>query len=362
MRVAASHVGLLVLLLASTAAHAQRLTYRGFERLPERQAQGLSGITHVGDGAYWGVLEREAKLVQIQIATRDDATIASVKLGEAVRLAKGSDIEGVAWTPSRPDMAMISTESPDVAEVSLQTGRRIAALRLPPPMEKIVQNQGLESLTYAADGKTLWTANERALVIDGNPQVPATPFLSATRVRLARFDLIGQSFEPAGQFEYQTGGVHGAGGQIGLCDLAVLPDGRLLSLERSAAKGLSGNKSIRTRIYLVDVTGATDVSQPPYDAGLVNQTPVKVSKTPLYDGFVCDADGENLEGLCLGPPLGRERWAVIGVVDNTDGGLGVSKPALVSFELDLKAPPTTLPASQPVTAPVSNVSGAKHSG
>ena len=92
----------------------------------------------------------------------------------------------------------------------------------------------------------------------------------------------------------------------------------------------------------------------------VNQTRIAVD--PATTTGIGHADGENLEGLCLGPPLGRERWAVIGVVDNTDGGLGVSKPALVSFELDLKAPPTTLPASQPVTAPVSNVSGAKHSG
>ena len=83
----------------------------------------------------------------------------------------------------------------------------------------------------------------------------------------------------------------------------------------------------------------------------------------MFDGCVCDADGENLEGLCVGPSLGPDRWMVIGVVDNTDGGVGVSKPAVVSFELDLKAPPATQPASpQPATQPTSNVSGAKQAG
>jgi hypothetical protein len=72
---------------------------------------------------------------------------------------------------------------------------------------------------------------------------------------------------------------------------------------------------------------------------------VKVKKTPLYDGFVCDADGENLEGLCLGPELSPGRWVVMGVVDNTDGGVGVSSPAVVAFRLDLTAPPR--PTTQP---------------
>jgi hypothetical protein len=217
---------------------------------------------------------------------------------------------------------------------------------------QIVKNQGLESLSVSPDGTTLWTANERALKIDGNPQTPADPFLSSTRVRLLRLVLRDGNFKAAEQFQYHTGGVHGAVGQIGLCDLAALPDGQLLSLERSAAQGLSGKKSIRSRIYLVDTTGATDISKPPFAAGLLKQTPTTVRKTLLFDDFVCDGDGENLEGLCLGPSSGPDRWVVLGVVDNTDGGVGVSKPAVVSFEFDLKAPPTSQPATtRPTTRP-----------
>jgi hypothetical protein len=337
---------LLLITLFPAAAPAQRLTYRGFERLPERQAPGLSGITYAGDGAYWGVLEWEAKLVRLRIATRaDDASIESVKIDRAIPMRKGADFEGVAFTPGRPDTVMVSTEAPEIVEVSLTDGRGQRALVLPRIFEQIVRNQGLESLTFGADGNTLWTANERALKIDGNPQQPVTPFLSATRVRLLRYERKGDTFEPAAQFGYQTGGVHGAAGQIGLCDLAALPDGRLLALERSAAQGLSGKKSIRTRIYLCDATGATDISRPPFDKGLVDQSPVKVAKTLLFDGFVCDADGENLEGLCVGPELSPGRFDILGVVDNTDGGVGVSRPAIVAFELDLTAPPVTQPAT-----------------
>ena len=106
-------------------------------------------------------------------------------------------------------------------------------------------------------------------------------------------------------------------------------------VERSAAANFDQVATIRSRIYLIDVTGATDVSKPPFDAGVADRDPKKVRKTLLYDGFVCDNDGENLEGICLGPQLGPGRFAVIGVVDNTDGGLGLSRPAVVSFELRL---------------------------
>ena len=351
MRRAAAFI--LALALSAHAANAQRLIYRGCERLPEEQAPGLSGITYAGDGTYWGVLEWEAKLLRLRIATREDGSIESIAIDRTIRMRRGNDVEGVAFTPGRPGTVIVSTEAPELIEVSLADGRGQRALKLPRVFQQqIVRNQGLESVTYSADGQTVWTANERALKIDGNPQQPVTPFLSATRVRLLRYDRTGETFEPAVQFEYQTGGVHGAAGQIGLCDLAALPDGRLLALERSAAQGLSGKKSIRSRIYLVDTTDATDVSQPPYDAGLVNRSPVKVAKTLLFDGVVGDADGENLEGLCVGPKLSRGRFAVLGVVDNTDGGVGVSTPAIVAFELDLTAAPTTQPAtSQPAAAP-----------
>ena len=344
---------LLIVMLFASVASAQRLTYRGCERLPEKLAPGLSGITYVGDGIYWGVLEFEAKLLRLRTVTRGDGSIESVKIEDSLQMRRGTDFEGVAFTPARPDTIMVSTEAPEVIEVSLKDGRGLRSVPLPNVFRQIVKNQGLESLTYSADGKTLWTASERALKIDGNPQTPADPFLASTRVRLQRFALRDDRFEPAEQFEYHTGGVHGAAGQIGLCDLAALPDGRLLSLERSAAQGLSGKKSIRTRIYLVDATDATDISKPPFAAGLVKQTPAAVRKTLLFDDFVCDSDGENLEGICLGPSLGPDKWAVLGVVDNTDGGVGVSKPAVLSFEFDLKTPPTSQPATtRPTTSEI----------
>ena len=322
------------------------LKYRGCHRFADDTLSGLSGTTHLGDDRYVGVLEWDAKLVHLRVTTRGDASIEKVDIDREVPIAKGRDFEGVAFAPARPDSVLVSTEKPALFEVSLRDGRVLRDIPVPTMFDQIVKNQGFESLAFSADGRTLWTANERALPIDGNPKTPATPFLCPTRVRVQRYDVTGSGdATPREQFEYMTSGVHDVAGQIGLCDLAALPDGRLLALERSAAQNLSGVRSIRTRIFLVDVTGATDISRPPFDAGLVDRTPTRVSKTPLYDGFVCDADGENLEGLCLGPPLGDGRWVVLGVVDNTDGGMAVSKSAVVSFELTVDGVAATRPAT-----------------
>src|SRR5688500_8245073 len=93
---------------------------------------------------------------------RADASLESVDIDRSVRMARGSDVEGIAWAATRPDAVMVSNEAPELAEVSLKDGRRLRTIKLPPTLAQTVRNQGLESLTYATDGKSLWTANERA--------------------------------------------------------------------------------------------------------------------------------------------------------------------------------------------------------
>jgi hypothetical protein len=327
-------------LALSLPAQAQTLAYRGCHRLPADVFRGISGITHAGANTFFGVLEWESQIISMQITFTANGEVESFVNLLPVKVTGAKDLEGIAVVPGRVGKVLICDESPRVFEVSMSGGPPLRTLPTPEVFREIVRGYGFESLACSVDGRTLWVANERALKIDGNPQTPATPIRAVTRVRLQRIDLEGDKATPREQFEYETSGVHDWGGTIGLCDLATLPDGRSLALERSAAQNFSGQVSIRSRIFLIATSGATDISKPPYDNGLaaVEKPPTKVSKTLLWDGFACDADGENLEGLCLGPRLGvDDRWTVVGVVDNTDGGLGVSKPSLVSFELDLTA-------------------------
>jgi hypothetical protein len=344
---------LLIMLLLCAVAQAQRvtLTYRGCEHISLAAVQGLSGITYAGQDQYYAVMDGSSTLVWLKIDCSGEGRIERASISLDNPLPDRRDYEGIAMGPGGESI-FVCDESPAITQFALPPKAPLRQLRLPEIFQHIVRNQGFESLTVTPDGKTLWTANERALKIDGNAETPADPITSTTRVRLLRCDITPTAIEPNEQYEYQTSGVHDWGGQIGLCDLVALPDGRLLALERSAAKNFSGVVSIRTRIFLVDVTRAMDISRPPFDKGLVGHTPPQVRKTLLFDGFVCGEHGENLEGLCLGPRLGRSRWAVIGAVDSTDGGLNLSKSAIVSFELELAAAPEPRkPAMMPIAIP-----------
>jgi hypothetical protein len=348
---------LLVLLAITSSAGAQRatLTFRGCADLPENVVRGLSGITRAGGDVYWGAMDNSDRLVRLDIALTDDGSIRSATVTGELRLPRKGDFEGIAYCAARGSV-FVSDESPGISEFALADGRELRKIDIPSVFRQIVANQGFESLTLSPDGKTLWTANERALSIDGNSQLQADPILSTTRVRLQKFDIAGAAAKPSGQFIYQTSGVHDWGGQIGLCDLAALPDGRLLALERSAAMNFRQVASIRTRIFLIDPSRATDISGQEFAAGIKDdRTSGQVDKLPLFDGFVCEEHGQNLEGLCLGPALGPDRWAVLAVVDNTDGILHISHSRVVSFELNLNAPathPSTQTSTRPATGKV----------
>jgi hypothetical protein len=331
-------------MIAPAAGQDVHLLYRGIQpqTIPETaidqsgrpfRIAGLSGITWAGGNTFWAVMDNSDKLVCFEMRFKDDCSIRSAKVAGGLTLSEPHDYEGIVFTP-RNSVYVSEEDSPGIHEFGLADGGKMGSLPIPDVFlhGHTIRNQGFESLTMRPDGSEIWTANERALTIDGNTKLLAEPMGARTRVRLLRFVVKGSEIRPAEQYVYQTSGVHDLAGQIGLSDLVALRDGRLLALERSGARSIEGKNSIRTRIFLVDVRGETDVSGPPYDSGLVNQTPTPVTKTELYDGFIFDDDGENLEGLCLGPQIGKGRWIVLGIVDDSDY-LGVSKNRLVAFEL-----------------------------
>ena len=99
----------------------------------------------------------------------------------------------------------------------------------------------------------------------------------------------------------------------GLVDLLALPDGQLLTLERE----LGGFIPLyRTRIYLVDLNAATDVSAVP---SLEASGFMPVAKTLLWQGFFTST---NYEGITLGPVLHDGSSSLILVSDDGQGQLG----------------------------------------
>jgi 3-phytase len=104
----------------------------------------------------------------------------------------------------------------------------------------------------------------------------------------------------------------------GLSDLLLLPDGGLLALERSFAGDSTGAANIRIRIYRVDVSGATDVSRPPFAEGLAGRDATPAAKRLLWEENF-GLTNSNFEGFTLGPRLRNGDRALLLVADNNGG-------------------------------------------
>ena len=176
------------------------------------------------------------------------------------------------------------------------------------------------------------------MTVDGGVATAA----AGTTVRLLELNMIGNDVTAGRQFAYEVEKVHNSGisPESGLVELVVMPDGALLALERSfVVAGFV--PSFSNRIYELDLSGADDVSQIPFDAGLIGQTFIPIDKGdpmhPVWMEAVGGGFGQNLEGLSVGPRLPNGDWILLGVVDDGDP---VSNNTIVSL---LATPSTSLP-------------------
>jgi hypothetical protein len=162
------------------------------------------------------------------------------------------------------------------------------------------QNKSLESLAWSEERHEMWTANEDALNCDG----PVSSREQGSLVRLQKFD---GNLSPAAQFAYRTEpSLIRVGNQgTGVTDLALLPSGELLVLERVLTLGFC------VRIFSVDFAGATDISKVESLKDADEVVPVK--KTLLYEQFTAT---HNFEGMTLGPVLADGSRSMLLVADN----------------------------------------------
>lgn len=279
---------------------------------------GMSGIVRLQGGTFAAVMDNSNKIVRFSL-TIDTTTgaVSAPTILPSLSLSQSRDFEGITLVPQGfgaadillSDEGVAGSTPPEVSGWFLTTGAQAGSLTTPAVFAAIRPNFGFESLTSGV-GRTahheVWTANEEALTVDG----PASSAAMGTTVRLQRF----VSATHSGQFAYLCDPWHGttiSSARSGLSDLCLLPDGRLLALERSFA--FSGSGFFRTRIYEVDTSAATDVSSfPSLSAGGFTTA----TKTLLYSGFL-----QNVEGLCVGPALTGSpagTYALIAVTDDAD--------------------------------------------
>ena len=178
----------------------------------------------------------------------------------------------------------------------------------------IRDNLAFESLAFSADGKSLFTGTEGALMQDG----PAADATQGTVSRLLQFDLASGSTK---EFAYNVDKVAfaptGASpfAVSGLVDLLAVDDTHLLALERSFSTGV-GNS---IKLYELDLSGATDVSG---IASLTGGGYTAASKRLVFDFNSGIGQGlrpsqlDNVEGMTWGPTLADGSRSLVFVSDD----------------------------------------------
>lgn len=280
----------------------------------------MSGISYAGLSAGGGyrflvAQENNGLLAAFDLHFDQAGAIALIDGVETIAVNSTLDYEGLAVIDAE-SVFLSEEDSPGVRRFCLVDGSQLQSVAIPPVFAKRRGNRGFESLVLSGDGSTLWTANEEALTVDG----PASTTTAGTTVRLLQFQMDGANVSPTTQYAYELEPIHESGllntQQNGLTDLAFLPDGSLIALERSFA--LAGSPTYWNRIFQIDLDGATDVGGTLFSDGLYEQHYTSVGKELLWEGTVDGASGQNLEGLTLGPHLDNGDWVLLGVVDNGD--------------------------------------------
>lgn len=264
---------------------------------------GLSGIAWSGGDQWVAVMDNSDKIVRFTIVVDADGEIDS-SISGGLTVARYGDYEDIA-VAADGTILLVDETTQDIHRFDPITGLLSDSYAMPKIYMTRRGNLGCESLW--SDGNDVWIANEEALGVDGPVATPE----EGTYVRLCHGDI--SKLVSTTQYAYLVDPMHGpyipitGDGQSGLCALMELPSGQLLSLERSLA---FQGALFESRMYVIDVTGATDVGNYPT---LTNDTFTPAMKSQLYLG-----GHQNLEGIGLGPSISDLDYLVLGVVDDGD--------------------------------------------
>jgi len=287
--------------------------------LPGGAMQDLSGLAYAGDARYFVVDDGECKLRTFSVSINlDTGLIADVSLDSELTLEDREDCEEVAVHPD--GTIYVSDEiDPSVVQHLPSDGRQVVSLAVPAFIQSEQRsNFGFEALAIEADGARFWAANEGSYEADG----PLSTQQTGMPLRLQQWDADGN---PSGQWGYiaeripaGTIAFHQLGG-IGIVDMEVTDDGRVLVLERTITSLFANDYELY--IFEVERDAATEISG---IAGLSDATWKPVVKRLLFHRSV----SSNFESMTLGPELANGDRSLLVMSE----GLG-SAPALWSFRL-----------------------------
>lgn len=248
------------------------------------------------------------------------------------------DPEGLVLDRNRTSIYVSDEYGPYIRQFSIADGTLIRALPLPakfgiaapnadgtlelPPANTSGRqsNRGMEGLAISPDGRKLFGIMQNALIQDG--ALSGTNSRIGFNNRILEYDLVTNATR---EYVYPL-----AAANLGVNEILAVNDHQFLVIERDSRGLGAGNSAVTKNLYLIDITGATDVS------GIANLPTsglptgvTAVSKTLFLNllsstGIAAAQFPEKIEGLAFGPDLADGRHTLI--VTNDNDFLGMVSP------------------------------------
>ena len=283
-------------------------------------AGNYSGIAPLGDGLY-AVVDDKARedgfhVMRVAIDSLS-GEILSVAHDRFVGNGQPNrDPEGIMYLRDSERLWISGEADNQIREYTLDAQPTGRTLSLPESYAHLSRLYGLESLAYDAISRTFYTVNESTLPADG-----AQASSVNGKANLLRIAAIPAEEGSPRELFYQMDApaAHRTAAQyaMGVSELLVLPDQRLLVLEREAfvPKGKIG-AFVACKLYVVDPRESTTSSRP-LSKRLLCSWRTKLNLTAR--GWA------NYEGMCLGPRLADGSQVIILLSDSQAQYAGVLK-------------------------------------
>lgn len=276
-----------------------------------------SGITLVKDDVYATVHDKSSGggIHFFKIPISASGIVGEVGEKEApgnAGLPGGRDNEDIVYVSSSETLFVSSEGDQQIREYSLEgqpTGR---SLQVPEDLKAIQPNAGFEALAYDAANGYFWAATEKSLKEEG---------LHERMIRLQRFN--GKTLEADARYLYLMGNPvvsaeQAASAQayvFGLSAMTVLPDGRLITLEREVY--VPGGSIIEKALGAFTLSTLYVIDPLKDKAGILQ-------KQQLCRVVTSALNLANYEGMCLGPKLSGGRQTILLLADSQNGSGGLT--------------------------------------